>query len=216
MNRRNHSLIGKGVATLIAAIAAVVMSGGRLRAQVGSNGSSGIPLSQLAGSFAGGGNSNYGVCFNKNFTALQSCSKTPLAQIVAFVESSTSQGTSDAMGHSCSEVFDAGAPLFPGPEPAIVNHYIIVGVTTSYNPATASGDTYFKFYIAGPGVTCKGATLVNVAHAPVSYTATQHIVVSEGGNRLDAVGLTFHTISPVDFIAGDVSHSFALRQTQLK
>jgi hypothetical protein len=212
MNRRNRSLINKGVATLIAAIAAVAMGGSRLRAQVGSSGSSGIPLSQLAGSFAGGGTSNYSVCFNKNFTAVQSCSKTPLAQIVPFVNNSTSQGTSDTKGHSCSEVVDAGAPLFPGPEPAIVNHYILVGVTTSYNPATGSGDASFKFYIAGPGVTCKGATFVNTAKAPVSYTATEHIVVSENGTRLDAVALTFHTISPVDFIAGDVAHSFALRQ----
>ena len=38
-------------------IAAVVMGGSRLRAQVGSTGSSRIPLSSLAGSFAGEGNS---------------------------------------------------------------------------------------------------------------------------------------------------------------
>jgi hypothetical protein len=194
------------------AIAAVVMGGSRLRAQVGSTGSSGIPLSSLAGSFAGEGNSNYGVCFNKNFTAVQSCSKTPLAQIVPFVDNATSQGTGNTKGSSCTEVVDTSAPLFPGPQPAGVNNYIAVGVTTSYNPAIGSGNTSFKFYFAGSGVTCRGATFINTAHAPVSFTATNHFVVSERGNRLDAVNLTFHTISPVDFVAGLVGHSFALRQ----
>jgi hypothetical protein len=194
------------------AIAVVVMGGSRLRAQVESTGSSGIPLSSLAGSFAGEGNSNYGVCFNKNFTAVQSCSKTPEAQILPFVDNATSQGTVNTNGGSCNELVDTSAPLFPGPEPAGVNRYIAVGITTSYNPATGSGDTSFKYYFAGPGVTCRGATFVNTARAPVSYTVTVHFVVSEKGNRFDAVALTFHTISPVDFIAGDVAHSFALRQ----
>ena len=194
------------------AIAAVITGGSRLRAQVGSIGSSGIPLSSLAGNFAGEASSNYGVCFNKNFTAVQSCSGTPVAQIVPFVDNATSRSTVNTSGGSCSEIVDINAPLFPGPQPAGVFDYIFVGVLTSYNPATGSGNTSYKIYIAGPGVTCRGATFVNTARAPVSYTATNHFVVSEKGNRVDAVLLTFHTISPVDFIAGDVSHGFALRQ----
>jgi len=194
------------------AIAVVVMGGSRLRAQVGSTGSSGIPLSSLAGNFAGEGSNNYGICFNSNFTAVQSCSRTPLAQIVPFVDNATNQGTVNTNGGSCSKIVDVSAPRFPGPQPAEVNNYIAVGVTTSYNPAIGSGNTSFKFYIAGPGVTCQGATFINTAHAPVIFTATNHFVVSERGNRLDAVNLTFHTISPVDFIAGVVGHSFALRQ----
>jgi len=194
------------------AIAVVVMGGSRLRAQVGSTGSSGIPLSSLAGNFAGEGSNNYGICFNSNFTAVQSCSRTPVAQIVPFVDSATSQGTVNTTGGSCNKIVDTNAPLFPGPQPAGVFNYIAVGVTTSYNPAIGSGDTSFKFYIAGPGVTCRGATFVNTARAPVSYTATAHFVVSEKGNRFDDVTLTFHTISPVDFIAGAVGHAFALRQ----
>ena len=72
-------------------VIALVMGGSRLRAHAGS---SGIPLSQLAGSFAGEGSSNYGVCFNRDFTAVKSCSETPPAQIVPFVDNFTSQGTS--------------------------------------------------------------------------------------------------------------------------
>ena len=126
----------------------------------------------------------------------------------------TRHNTSNNKGHSCNEVVDASAPLFPGPEPAGVNDYIAVGVVTSYNPATGSGNTAFKFYFAGPGVSCNGAIFVNTAQAPVFFTATNHFVVSENGNRLDAVTLTIHTTSPVDFLAGDVEHGFALRQTQ--
>jgi hypothetical protein len=194
------------------AIAAVVLGDSRLRAQVGSTGSSGIPLSSLAGSFAGEGGNNYGVCFNKNLMAVQSCSKTPMAQIVPFVDNYTSQGTADTKGNSCSEIFDTGASLFPGPQPAIVNNLIFVGTTTSYNPATGSGNTSVKSYFVGPGVTCKGATFINTAKAPVFFTETAHFVVSESGNRLDSVTLTFHTISPVDFAAGFVGHSLSLRQ----
>jgi len=98
------------------AISAVVMGGSRLRAQVGSTGSSRIPLSSLAGSFAGEGNSKVGICFNMDFTAVQSCSRTPQAQIVPFVEHSKSHGTVDTKGGSCAQVVEISAPLPPGAE----------------------------------------------------------------------------------------------------
>jgi hypothetical protein len=193
------------------AIAMVVMGGSRLRAQVGSSGSSRIPLSSLAGSFAGEGNSNLGICFNENFTAVQSCSRTLQAQIVPFVEHSKSHGTVNAKGDSCAEVVEISAPLPPGRQRAAVNHYIAVGVTTFYSPATGSGDVSYEFYIAGPAVTCKGATLVNTAKAPVRFTETAHFVVSENRRRLDVVVQTIHT-TPVDFVSSLVAHGFALRQ----
>jgi hypothetical protein len=194
------------------AIAMMVMGGSRLRAQVGSTGSSTIPLSSLAWSFAGEGNSNLGICFNENFTAVQSCSRTLQAQIVPFVEHSKSHGTVNAKGDSCAEVVEISAPLPPGRQRAEVNNYIAVGITTSYNPDTGSGDVSYKFYIAEPGVTCKGATFVNTANAPVRFAETAHFVVSENRNRFDLVVLTFHMITPVDFVSGLVAHGFALRQ----
>jgi hypothetical protein len=194
------------------AIAAVVMGGSQLRAQVGSTGSSRIPLSSLAGSFAGEGNSKVGICFNEDFTAVQSCSRTLQSQIVPFVEHSKSHGTVNAKGDSCAEVVEISAPLPPARQPAAVNHYIAVGVTTFYNPATGSGDVSYKFYRRLGNVTCNGATFVNTANAPVSFTETAHFAVSENGNRFDLVVLTFHTISPVDFVSGLVAHGFALRQ----
>ena len=193
-------------------IAMVVLGSGRLRAQLGPTGSSGIPLSSLAGSFAGEGNSRLGICFNENFSAVQSCSRILQAQIVPFVEHSKSRGTVNVKGDSCAEVVEISAPLPPGRQSAAVNHYIAVGVTTFYNPATGSGDVSYEFYISGPAVTCKGATFVNAANAPVKFTETAHFVVSENRNRFDVFVLTIHTIAPIDFVSGLVAHGFALRQ----
>jgi hypothetical protein len=167
----------------------------------------------LAGSFAGESEAHYGVCFNSNFSAVQPCSTTPLAQIAPFVDNATTQGTSDTRGNTCGNEFETNAPLFPGPEPAEVNHYIFVVTTTSYNPATGSGNSLVKVYFAKSGVFCRGATFVNTAQEPVFVTGTVHFVVSENGNRLDTVNLTAHTTSPVDFVSGFVGHGFALRQT---
>jgi hypothetical protein len=192
-------------------VIALVMGGSRLRARAGS---SGIPLSDLAGSFAGEAAANYAVCFNSSFSAAQSCSTTPQTQIVPFVDNGTFQVTSDAQGNACGEEFEANAPLFPGPQPAGVNHFILVRVTTSYNPATGSGNNIVKGYIAKHGVGCHGASFVNTAGEPVDFTVKEHFVVSQNGNRSDAVALTVHTTSPVDFLSGFVGHSFALRQTQ--
>jgi hypothetical protein len=192
-------------------IAAVLMDGSRSRAQVGSAGSSRIPLSSLAGSFAGKGNSKVSICFNENFTAVQSCSRTPQTQIVPFVENSKSHATVDTEGGTCAEVREISAPEPPSRLSTAVNNYIAVGVTTSYNPDTGSGDVSYEFYIAKPGVACNGATFVNTAKAPVKFAETAHFVVSENGNRFDVVVQTIHT-TPVDFVSGLVAHGFALRK----
>ena len=194
-------------------VIAAVIGGSRLRAHAGSAATSGIPLSQLAGSVAGLTTANYALCLNAALTAPQSCSKTPSTQVIAWVDNATAQGTVDTKGNSCSELIETNAPLFPGPFPAGRNDDILVGVTTSYNPATGSGTASFKGYAAGPGVSCNGATFVNTAGAPVILSGTNHFVASQNGSRMDAITLTVHTTSPVDFIAGFVGHGFTLRQT---
>jgi hypothetical protein len=194
------------------AIAMMVMGGRRLRAQVGSTGSSRIPLSSLAGSFAGEGNSKFGICFNQDFTAVQSCSRTPQSQIVPYVEHSKSHSTADTKGGSCAELVEIDAPEPPSRQQAVVNNFIVAGVTTSYNPDTGFGELSYKSYRKLGNVTCKGATFVNTANAPVFSTGTAHFAVSEHTNRFDFVVLTFHTVTPVDFVSGLVAHGFALRQ----
>jgi len=204
--------INFAVIASVLAIAAVI-GGSRLRAHAGSAATSGIPLSQLAGSFAGLSTANYALCLNAALTAPQSCSKTPGSQVIPWVDNATEQSTIDTKGNSCGEGIETNAPLFPGPFPAGGNDDILVGVTTSYNPATGSGTASFKEYAAGPGVSCNGATFINTAKAPVIISGTEHFVVSQNGSRLDAIVLTIHTTSPVDFIAGFVGHGFILRQT---
>src|SRR5690242_19879865 len=100
----------------------MVMDVSRLRAQVGSTGSPRIPLSSLAGSFAGEGNSKVGICFNENVTAVQSCSRIPQSQIVQYVEHSKSHGTIDTKGGSCGEIGEISAPEPPGRGRVVVNH----------------------------------------------------------------------------------------------
>jgi hypothetical protein len=207
VNKTYFAVIAGGLA-----IAIVVMDGSRLRAHAGSNEGSGIPLSSLAGSFAGEGNSKVNICFNQDFTAVQSCSRTLQAQIVSYVEHAKSHGTVNANGDSCAEVVEISAPVPPGRQETAVSHYIAVGVTTFYDPDTGSGDVSYKFYRRLGNVTCKGATFVNTTNAPVIFTETAYFVVSENGNRFDVDVQTIHTITPVDFVSGLVAHGFALRQ----
>jgi hypothetical protein len=202
--------INFAVIASVLAIAAMI-GGSRLRAHAGAAATSGISLP--AGSFAGQDSANFGLCFNKTFTAVQACSTTPSSQVVPFINNHAGQYTVDSKGNTCGESIGPVAPLFPGPEPAGLDDDILVGVVTSYNPATGSGSATYKAYLAGPGVGCKGAVFVNTAKAPIIFTITEHFVVSQNGDRVDAVVLTIHTTSPVDYIAGLVGHSFVTRQT---
>lgn len=188
-----------------------VIGGSRLRAHATI--SSAIPLSNLAGSFAGQSAANYGRCYNKSVTKLQSCSITPASQVIPWVSNSTFRFTIDAKGNSCGEQVGANAALSPGPAPAGNSDSILVGVTTSYDPVAGSGQIGYKYYAAGPGVSCKGTLFVNTAKAPVVATATINFVVSEDGNHLDWITLNIHTTKPVDYIAGYVAHASASRQT---
>jgi hypothetical protein len=187
-----------------------VIGGSRLRAQAHLMGSPGIPLYQLAGSFAGQGFANFGLCLNDDFS-LENCSSSATTQITAFIQDFTDQGTADTKGNSCYEFVGSAAPVVPGPQAASIADTISVGVTTSYNPATGSGNTSFTQYAAGPGVSCNGSTLVNTANAPVFGSGTSHFVVSNNGNRMDVAVLTDQ--DPTNSLAGVVVHAFSVRQT---
>jgi hypothetical protein len=185
----------------------VVMGGSRLRAYAGSTW---IPLSQLAGGWAGEVVGNYSFCLNKTYTAAQSCSITPPAQVLPLVANSTFQRTFDTKGNSCMESFYTFA-YPPSPEAASTGENINVGVVTAYNPATGAGTLALTGYSAEPGVSCNGAKFVNTPKEPASGTTTLHFVVSQKGGRLDASILTA-TELPVNFVAQDVEHEFSVRQ----
>jgi hypothetical protein len=189
---------------------AVVIGASRLRAHAQAITSS-ISLSQLAGSFAGETDANYGRCYNSTFTTLQACSKTPASQVVPWISNSTIQYTSDAAGNSCAELIGANAAASPLPSPAGNMDWILTGSVNSYNPATGRGQIAQKYYVAGPGVSCNGATFVNTAKAPVIVTATLNFVVSQNGNRIDWITLSI-AATPVNWVAGFIGHAYLLRQ----
>jgi len=172
----------------------------------------GIPLSSLAGSFAGQGAASFGLCFNADLSSQVACStlSSNATSIVTFVEHFTSQVTYDSNGNSCNELVGSYAPRFPGPEPAATFDIIQVSVTTDYNSNTGSGDSSFTQYKAGLGVTCNGAVLVNTGNASEIGAGTSHFVVSKNGNRIDAALKTFQ--NPTGAVAGDVAHGTADRQ----
>jgi hypothetical protein len=199
------------VAVIASALAIAAVTGGsRLRAHADTQ-SGGISLKKLAGNFAGEAEGNYGICLSADFTALQDCATTPADHIIPWHDNATTQGTSDTNGNSCFDELETNAPVFPGPEAAGVNHYIVVGVSTSYNPSTGSGDSSIKLYVAGPGVKCTGSTFVNTDNATPIVTGTLHGVASNNGDRIDSVNLTVQ-LSPINGISGFVGHGFALRQ----
>jgi hypothetical protein len=194
----------------IALALAVVAGGSRLLAHADTE-SGGISLKKLAGSFAGEVEANFGICLTADFSALQDCATTPADHIIPWHENATTQGTVDAAGNFCYDEIQTNAPVFPGPQAAQVNHYIDVGVVTSYNPSTGSGDNSFKIYVAGPGVKCNGSTFVNTDNATAVVSVTIHFVASNNGNRLDSVVRTIQ-LSPINGVSGFVGHGFAVRQ----
>lgn len=171
---------------------------------------SGLPLSKLAGNYAGEGSGTFGLCLNSTFSAVEACSTAPHA--VFFSQTFVFQGTSDSSGNSCSTVtFDQG-PEFPLPlTTADVFTLIEVGTNVSYTGVTQSGVESYKAYVAGAETFCNGSVLVNTAGAPVVTNSTSSFVVSQKGSRIDAVVLTGQN-TPVADLTDVVGHSVAFRQ----
>ena len=66
------------------------------------------------------------------------------------------------------------------------------GSTTSYDPATGTGTETVIFYVAGNGVSCKGASVVNTANAQLLASGTADFAaVAEPALHLDAVITSF-------------------------
>jgi hypothetical protein len=218
VNERGINDVEKGakmkktyVAVIASALAIAAVTGGsRLRAHADTE-SEGIPLQKLAGSFAGQGEANYNLCFNADFSSLQDCATTPADHFFPWHLNFTSQGTADTKGNACSELIQTDASVLPLPFAATVSDFIIVEVSTSYNPSIGSGDSSFTEYVAGPGVKCNGSTFINTDGATAVGSGTLHLVASNNGNRLDAVTLTIK-VSPINGVSGFVGHSFAVRQ----
>jgi hypothetical protein len=168
----------------------------------------GLPLSDLAGSFAGKGVGFRAVCFAGGTPA--TCS-TPSSTAVEFNEALVVQGTRAQDGTFCFTATDVLSPVAGSEAQATVSDLIAVGSTASYDPVTEKGTFDVSLFNAADGVSCRGATVVNPNGAKPTSTSTLDFAVSQGGNRFDFVATTF--IDAAGTFGGSVLNFTAHRQT---
>src|SRR5271163_2445287 len=65
----------------------------------------GLPLSALAGAWAGQGSGTFAVCFNSDFSATEDCSTAP--ETAFFSQVAIGQATQDTKGNFCQTVTGA-------------------------------------------------------------------------------------------------------------
>jgi hypothetical protein len=165
---------------------ALVMAHDFNRVYAGDNGDGGggIPLSQLAGKYAGTAQGSITLCFKPDFSASESCSAAG-AVPVAFNVSQVSSESGKA-GISCfTSTTTLSVPGDVHPTTGSVSH--AVAKVTSYDPATGSGDASFTEYSGGK---CIGSKFDSTG-ATVADTGTEHFVASGQGNRIDFVATAF-------------------------
>jgi hypothetical protein len=168
------------------------------------DGNVGIPLSALAGSFSLHSEGFFTLCFNGGFTATESCSAAD-AQPIAFDFAGVGQATVDQNGNACAS-FSQAFFFNGGDAHTNVATLHLVGKTTAYDAATASGDNSVTAYTGGK---CKGSKFDSTG-ASIDSTSTNHIVASDGGKRIDSV--TTSLTNPEGSLGGFAESGFALRQ----
>jgi hypothetical protein len=165
-------------------------------------GDEGIPLKALAGKYADTAHGYFALCLDSaSFPAAVEIS-CAAATAVVFPQTVVDVGneTDDQHGTSCETYTDTTSDLPPDLSPPSVAVFHTVATTTSYDPATGSGDGSFISYIGGK---CVGASF-NSSGMTVNATGTLHFVVGNDGKRVDflATSLT----DPIGGV-GDFSYS---------
>ena len=145
-------------------------------------GSSGRPLSSLAGTFSATAHGNFGFCVNSSFVE-ESCA-TSGAVALPITEVDVGQGTRDKNGHACVTWTGTDSDLTPGTSATLVGGGIDVDTVTSYDPTTQSGDESYIFYSSSSGK-CVGANFESRGTPVIVATGTFHFVVSANGTRED-------------------------------
>jgi hypothetical protein len=203
-NHRNKKMNKK--LSIVAGIlaATVLFSFGRARASFP------LPLSALAGNWAGQGSDTFSLCFNSGFSSLVDCSS---AENTAFFSQVTvTQQTADSRGNSCATITATNSVEFPfPPTPANTFTQISVGKTTSYSQTTETGTVSFTNYNAGPGTFCNGAVLVNTGNAAPVLTGTTAFAISQFGNRADGIVQTAEA-EPISYVDNYVGSGYLNRQ----
>ncbi len=188
------------------------MIGGAVRVSHAQDDQGGITLANLAGKFAARGSGSLTLCFNAGHTALQDCATAPIVVPYNFVR--IEQETRDAAGNSCGVPTVTSAPVAGTTFPAGVSTGTMVG-TTTFDPTTGRGTISINGYHGG---TCIGA-LFDSTGAIMTNTATFTFLVSDSGNRIEAISTSVSYINSAFSVAGSVkglvlSETFIRQGTQ--
>jgi hypothetical protein len=173
----------------------------------------GITLASLAGKFTSKGSGSYTVCFTDNFTMGVDCASAQ-HQEVQFKVTTVSHPTRDAAGNSCG-VTTASNTATDGPDygakfPARMNFTRTnVSTTTSFDPTTGSGSSNFRQYLGGR---CDGAVFDSTG-AVLTGTGTQSFMVSDSGNRIETIIMSFSVVTNPFGVAGMVKETMPMIKT---
>jgi hypothetical protein len=137
------------------------------------------------GTFSISGHGSYGYCVDPKTFAPEPCA-TKGTLVLSFSFAQAGVETRDSTG-ACISTAAVSSPLPPDAVPPNVistNHLVIKPL--DYDAATGTGDVSFTGYDGGKCVGAKfdrkGATEIN--------SGTNHFVVSQNGNRIDAITTT--------------------------
>ncbi len=145
-------------------------------------GSSGRPLSSLAGTYSYTAHGNFSICLDSSFTEVSCTSSAAVAFPTTEVD--VGQGTKDKNGHTCITWTTTDSDLTPGTSASTVGQGYDADTTTSYDPKTQSGNESYTFYSSSSGK-CVGANFVSSGTPVIVASGTYHFVVSANGTRED-------------------------------
>jgi hypothetical protein len=171
--------------------------GGPVRVSHAQDDQGGVTLASLAGKFAARGSGSLTLCFNATHTALQDCATAPI--VVPYNFARIEQETRDAAGNSCGFPIVTSAPVAGTIFPAGVSTATIVG-TTTFDPTSGRGTINISGYHGG---TCIGA-LFDSTGATLTNTSTFTFLVSDSGNRIEAISTSASYINSAFSVAGSV------------
>jgi hypothetical protein len=177
MKLRSYVAILFGAFTLTMSQAATATAGGKNHDD--GNGEE-ITLSDLAGTTAETGRGSIVLCFDPSTKAGVACG-TAGALVVPYTYVAVGPVIRDADGNACGSFIETLSNIPPDATPPLVNQFQVGAKTTSYDPATATGDCSFTSFT---GAKCAGAVATG---GTISGTGTCHFTASEGGRRIDYI-----------------------------
>jgi hypothetical protein len=181
------------------------------RARTGDGGSA--TLASLAGKFALKSSGSYTICFGASRSTVD-CASSP-HQEVPFNMTAVAHYIRDAAGNSCGVT-----ALTITPTDARVFHFTrlnfastAVSATTSFDPTTGSGSDNVSQYHGGR---CVGAAFDSTG-AILTGTGTQSFMVSDSGNRIDAIVTSFSMVTSPFGAAGSIKETMpAIKLTSIR